>query len=254
MGVTELEEVIGSKNYGDYAMKTNDAVQGLAILVFFGFVGWGLLQFGEAKQESGSPVCTGDECTVPLPISQQETETTVTWPPVVDRPYPDLKLIDGFGQTVRLSSFKGSVLVIEPLAMTCAACQAFSGGHRYGSLGGVTPQKNLPSIEELFPQFTGGVSLSDDRLVFIQILLYDMSTSAPSAEDVTRWRDHFQMDRSDNYLVFAAPKHILGPASLKMIPGFQLVDQNFLLRSDSTGHNPRDNLYTELLPMVPALL
>ena len=234
-------------------MKTNDAVQGLAILVFFGLVGLGLLQFGEAKQNSDA-VCTGNECTVPLPPSNQEQDAAVSWPPVVGESYPDLELLDGDGRTVPLSSFRGSVLVIEPLAMTCAACQAFSGGHRYGSLGGVIPQKNLPSIEELFPQYTGGVALSDDRIVFIQILLYDMATSAPSAKDVVRWHDHFQMHRSDNYLVFAAPKHILGPASLKMIPGFQLVDQDFTLRSDSTGHNPRDNLYTELLPMVPALL
>lgn len=30
-------------------------------------------------------------------------------------------------------------------------------------------------------------------------------------------------------------------ASYNMIPGFQLIDQNFILRSDSTGHNPKES-------------
>ena len=33
-----------------------------------------------------------------------------------------------------------------------------------------------------------------------------------------------------------------------MVPGFQLVDRRFVLRWDATGHSPRHNLYTELLP------
>ena len=235
-------------------MKSHDLIQGIAVLVFFVLVGYGLLEYGSAKQNSSVSNCTGNECTVSLPPSKRDSEPALTWPPIVGEPYPDLVLIDRDGRTVNLSSFRGAVLVIEPIGMTCSACQAFSGGHRFGSFGGVIPQKNLPSIEELFPQYAHGVSLSDGRLVFIQILFYDMNTGVPTANDVDRWIDHFQMDRSDNYYVFAAPKRIIGPASFRMIPGFQLIDQDFVLRSDSTGHTPRDDLYTQLLPMVPSLL
>jgi cytochrome oxidase Cu insertion factor (SCO1/SenC/PrrC family) len=40
------------------------------------------------------------------------------WPPVVDETYPDLELTDFRGEVVRLSSFKGRVLLIEPIGMT----------------------------------------------------------------------------------------------------------------------------------------
>ena len=38
-----------------------------------------------------------------------------------------------------------------------------------------------------------------------------------------------------------------------MIPGFQLVDRDFILRCDA-GNPPRQNLYQELLPMVRTVL
>ena len=47
-----------------------------------------------------------------------------TWPPKIAEPYPDLQLIDQTGKTVKLSSFKGKVILLEPLGMTCPACQA----------------------------------------------------------------------------------------------------------------------------------
>lgn len=202
----------------------------------------------------GGAVCAGGECFVRLPTTQQAARSEVKWPPRLGEPYPDLELIDQTGQRVRLSSFKGSVLVIEPIGMTCPACQAFSGAHRFGSFEGVVPQGGLPSIEELFPRYTNGLSLSDDRIVFVQLLLYSMSMGAPSPDDARRWAKHFRMDRSKNFVVLAGTEDLLGPASYNMIPGFQLVDRNFILRADSTGHRPRHNLWTYLLPMVPRLL
>jgi hypothetical protein len=177
-----------------------------------------------------------------------------TWPPEAGHPYPDGTFIDQDGNPVKLSSFKGSVLLIEPVGMTCAACQAFSGAHRYGALGEVTPQHGLPSIEELFPQYTNGLSLKNSRIQFIQILFYDMNMKAPTAQDVKEWTRHFRMQRSDNYLVLAAPHAFQGRATSNMIPGFQLVDQDFILRADATGHSPQHDLYRELLPMVRQLL
>lgn len=169
-------------------------------------------------------------------------------------PYPDATLIDQDGNPVKLSSFKGTVLLIEPIGMTCAACQAFSGAHSYGALGGVTPQKGLPAIEELFPQFTEGLSLRDPDIQFIQLLFYDMAMDAPTAQDVQDWTRQFRMERSDNYLVLAAPRSFQSRATSNMIPGFQLVDQEFILRADSTGHSPQHDLYSQLLPMVRQLL
>lgn len=41
-----------------------------------------------------------------------------SWPPVSGETYPDLELQDFRGQTVKLSSLEGKVLLIEPIGMT----------------------------------------------------------------------------------------------------------------------------------------
>ncbi len=178
----------------------------------------------------------------------------VDWPPQLNQPYPDLELIDHAGQSVRMSDFKGKVIVVEYVGMTCPACQAFSGAHEKGAYGNIVPQGGLGSIKDYFPGSTGGLSLEDDRIVFIQMLLYSMSMGAPTPEDAKDWARHFQMDRPKNHLVLAGKEELLGQASYDMIPGFQLIDKQFVLRSDSTGHRPRHNLWRELLPLVPKLL
>ncbi len=231
-------------------MKSN-IILGIGIGFFLAVIGIGIYEYGWSEE---GILCSGDQCLVPWPPTVQLMASGTTWPPEVGELYPDATLIDQAGNPVQLLSLKGSVLLIEPIGMTCAACQAFSGAHQYGALGGVVPQKGLPSIEKLFPQYTNGLSLKSRRLRFIQVLFYDMDMNPPTAHDVQEWTRHFRMNRSKNYLVLAAPQALQSRATYNMIPGFQLVDRNFVLRADSTGHAPRHNLYRELLPMVRQLL
>jgi len=184
---------------------------------------------------------------------EPEKPATPEWPPRLDKPYPDLELVDQTGQKVKLSSFKGRVMLVEAVGMNCPACQAFAGAHEAGGFEGITPQKGLSSIEKLFAQHAG-VPFGTDRLVFVQVLLYSMSMKAPTADDARRWAEHFGMERSSDRVVLAGEPWLLGTASYDLIPGFQLVDRNFVLRSDSTGHQPRHNLYTHLLPMAGRLV
>jgi hypothetical protein len=140
------------------------------------------------------------------------------------------------GDRIALSSLRGRVILVEPIGMDCPACNAFSGANRPG-VGGfqrTRPQKGLPSVHEMLAE--RGVSLSDERLVYVQLLLYDPSRSRPPTLALARrWAQH-------------------GPASYNMIPGLQLVDRDFTLRWDATGHRPRHDLWRELLPALPALL
>jgi hypothetical protein len=226
-------------------------ITGLGIGLLFAVLGMGVYEYGWSKE---GLLCTGDQCVVPWPPVVQRMASGMEWPPEVGEPYPDATLIDQDGNPVKLSSFKGSVLLIEPIGMTCAACQAWSGAHQYGAFGGVTPQEGLPAIEKLFPQYTNGLSLKNSHIRFIQILFYDMNKNAPTVQDVKDWARQFRMHRSTNYLVLAAPRALQGWSTYNMIPGFQLVDQDFILRADSTGHSPQHDLYRELLPMVRKLL
>jgi cytochrome oxidase Cu insertion factor (SCO1/SenC/PrrC family) len=40
------------------------------------------------------------------------------WPPVLGEPYPSVVLQDSRGRSVELASFRGKVLLIEPIGMT----------------------------------------------------------------------------------------------------------------------------------------
>ncbi|MBI1216735.1 MAG: hypothetical protein GC185_13075 [Alphaproteobacteria bacterium] len=179
---------------------------------------------------------------------------TVQWPPRVGHPYPDLELVDSRGEIVKLADFKGKVIIVEPVGMTCAACNAFSGGNEVGGFKGIQPQGGLDSIEKYFPQYTHGVSLHDDRIVFVQLLLYNYLMQGPTQEDAQAWAKHFGMGRYKNTYVLAGGPQLVGTSSYAMIPGFQLIDKDFILRSDATGDLPKQSIWTDLLPMVPQLL
>jgi hypothetical protein len=175
------------------------------------------------------------------------------WPPAVNEPYPDLQLIDQDGRRTSLFEFSGKVVLIEPVGMPCRACIAFAGGHQRGPFDGVAPQRDLKSIEHYAREYAR-VDLNDERLVVIQILFYDNDLAAPTAADARRWAEHFRMDRSQDRVVLAAEPYLLGPATHAMIPGFQLLDRDLVLRYDSTGHHPRHDLYRDLLPAIRTLL
>lgn len=177
------------------------------------------------------------------------------WPPQIGQKYPETEFIDQTGQKFKVSDFKGKVVLIEYVGMNCPACQAFSGANtRLGPFENNSVQPDLQSIEEYFPRYSGGMSLSDERIIFVQILLYDMTLGAPKANDAVLWAKHFKFDRNKNRIVSVATKDLRSDASYNLIPGFQLIDKKLILRSDSTGHNPRESLWKTLLPLVPKLL
>ena len=177
-----------------------------------------------------------------------------SWPPRLNETFPDLELRSSTGDIVRLSDFHGKVVLVEPVGMTCAACNAFSGARERGGYKHITPQANLPSIEKLLPQYAGGTSLDDERIVLVQLLLYDMKLRAPSLEDARDWAAHFGFDDNPSVIVLVGDERFINRASYDMIPGFFLLDKNRVLRADATGHQPRHNLFTELLKRIPDYL
>jgi hypothetical protein len=176
-----------------------------------------------------------------------------TWPPEKNRSYPDLELRDQEGTVTRLSDFKGKVILLEPIGMPCPACVAFAGGHERGAFEGIEPQANLESIESYAKQF-GHVRLDDHGIVRVHLLLFNQQMQAPSQAEAAAWAEHFQMRRSRNEVVLVATPSMATTASRDLIPGFQLIDKHFILRADSTGQSPPDDLYTKLLPKIHELV
>ncbi len=182
------------------------------------------------------------------------SDTPTVWPPQVGAPYPDLRLVDQTGHVTALSAFKGHLILVEMIGMTCPACQGFSGAKHMGTFGGVTSDGGLPAIDDLVRDYAHGVAFPSEDLVFVQILLFDMQMGAPTVDDARAWAKHFHRDVAKHQYVLAGGPGLHNQASYDLVPGFQLVDRDFVLRWDATGHRPRHNLYHDLLPAIPGLL
>ena len=174
------------------------------------------------------------------------------WPPVVGQAYPDLQLLDQEGKPTSLSEFRGKVILIEPVGMPCPACVAFAGGQDRGAFEGIAPQRDLQSIHHYARKY-GRVDLDRDDVVFVQVLFYGPNLNAPTPSAAGSWAEHFGMQRANNEVVLAAEPYLLSATTHAMIPGFQLIDKDFVLQYDSTGHSPRHNLFSELLPNIRRL-
>lgn len=176
--------------------------------------------------------------------------TPKPWPPVVGQQYPNLVLIDQNGKKFKLSNFKRKVIVIEPMGMNCPACQAFSGANDIGAFQGNAVQKDLISFKKMVAKYIPSLRLPRKDVVFIQLLLYDMQMQAPKPEHAAVWAKHFGLSKKRQEIVAVSTQDLRGAASYNLIPGFQVIDKKFVLRSDSTGHNPKENLYSTLLPTL----
>ena len=178
------------------------------------------------------------------------------WPPQVGEPYPDLRLRDPSGRYVRLSSFRGKVLLIEPIGLTCGACNAFVGAGKEGVTGfrGIRPQAGLAAIEDYIASHSGGVTIDHPELVYLQLLLFDTQTTIPTLEDAQAWVEHFRLDGHFNLVVLVGDERFHNRETSNMIPGFQLVDRDFILRADATGHSPKHDLWRFLLPLLGDLV
>jgi hypothetical protein len=175
------------------------------------------------------------------------------WPPRVGAPFPDRQFMTHKGTPIRISDFKGKVVIVEPIGMNCPACNAFAGAARRGGFKGVQPQRGVKAFETYLVDYAGGASIGAD-LVLIQLLLYDFTMGAPGIQDAKMWAEHFGLERRDNVYVVFSEQDLRGDASYNMVPGFQLIDQDSVLRFDSTGHRPQHSLTGKLLPAVRTLL
>ena len=175
------------------------------------------------------------------------------WPPRVGEPYPDLTLTNQFGEPVRLRDLQGKVILVELAAVPCKGCQAFAGGNEWGAFAGVGVQSGLGSIHEYAQRF-GGVDLANDpEVVFVQLLLYGRKMTSPGPEEVGGWAAHFRMNNNPNLIVLRGTPELIRQDAFKQIPGFQLIDRDFVLRQESSAAHPETDLYRDLLPALGEL-
>lgn len=175
------------------------------------------------------------------------------WPPILGEAFPDLKLIDHRGNTINLAQFTGKVVIVEPIGMTCPACNAWSGSGKHGAFHGKTP-KGTQAFEDFFSEYTKGTNLQSEDIVFVQLLLYNLKMETPKSSEAKLWAEHYKFVNKPNMFVAVPRSDIRNKVSYDMIPGFFLIDKDFILRSDATGHHPKNSIFRHLLTMVPELI
>ncbi|MDH4281808.1 MAG: hypothetical protein OEV36_04080 [Myxococcales bacterium] len=175
---------------------------------------------------------------------------------MVGQLYPNLVLKDQTGQVTSLGDFRGKVILLEVVGLTCRACHAFSGGNEPGAarFREIEPQEGLASIER-YAQSYAKLSLDHPDVVFVQLVLYGMDgRSPPSEEDARAWAQHFRMDRGRNQVVLIGDARFISPETRRLIPGFHLIDQSGILRAMSSNDPGHDGLYASLLPKLGSLV
>lgn len=187
--------------------------------------------------------------------AEPEERPTLPWPPQIGETYPDIEMMGLDGAPLRISDFRGKIILVEPVAMASKACQSFSGANEKGVFGldqGAGKLDGLGALEEYVERFAG-VTFDDPRVVYIQVLCFDLkSQRPPTLEKARAWAEHFGLGQA-NRLVAAPSDRYVSEETRKMIPSFHLIDADGVLRSDA-GKKPRQDLYRELLPLMKELL
>lgn len=176
------------------------------------------------------------------------------WPPQLGSKFPEVQLFDHEGKPFSMQSMRGKPTLIEFVAMTCAACQAWSGGNKKGGFEGFLSQHNLQSIEEYYKEFTGGHNIFSSDINFVQLVVYNLHLNPPSPANLSAWRKHFGFNQHANTFVISGGEPLANRESFHRIPGFMLLDRDLVVRFDALGHRPRHNLFTQLLKAVPGMI
>ena len=213
----------------------------------------GLLAY--AQRESADPWQRKARLETPLRMRdlQKVPNLVPGWPPEAGKAFPPVRLTDAKGAEFSVELWRGKPTLIEIVAMSCAGCQAFSGGGAKGGYGGFPSQGGLDSIEFYFKQYTGH-DLFSDKINYAQILIYNLKLEPATADDLSAWAKHFGFNEQRNTVLLTGGEQLANQVSFRMIPGFLLLDRDLTVLFDSTGHTPRHNLWQVLLPAAKALL
>ncbi len=178
------------------------------------------------------------------------------WPPKMNQTYPIFDLIDQKGGAFKMSDFTGKILIIEYIDMSSPISQAQSGAGLIGTygVGGTVDQFALPIEDVLRTETAGVVTLPNDMVVQIKVIVYGENGGQASRDDAQNWAEHFHFTKADGVIVAVPVKNITGEETNAIIGGYQLVDANNFLRVDSSGLVPKHNLKMTFAPMVKKLI
>lgn len=177
------------------------------------------------------------------------------WPAKMNKPYPEIELIDRDGKAFKLSNHKGKVIILSFIDMSSPVSQAQAGAGLSGAYGLTQETDKLAEpFSETLRKGDVDLTLPNDDVVEINVLVYAQDGAQTTVDNADSWANHFDLEREKGVVVAIPQKDIRGEESEKIINGFQLLDKNHILRVDSSGSEPKHNLRMTFIPLVPKLL
>lgn len=178
------------------------------------------------------------------------------WPPIIGQTFPKIDLFDHEGDRFSFESLAGKPTLVELVAMTCTACQAWSGAHERGTFEDLYAQEDLQSLEKDFPRSTDGLQLSDGTINFVQLIVYNTKLEAPTPADLSAWRRHFGFDSHRSTFIVSGGELLANGTTFRLVPGFFLLDKQLIVRFArlGPGQGGPNDLYWEMLPAIRGLL
>ncbi|MBL4848361.1 MAG: DUF4034 domain-containing protein [Planctomycetes bacterium] len=165
------------------------------------------------------------------------------WPPLRGKEHPDLTLFDLAGKEVKLSSFKGKVILLHFVATTSPGSIAQAGGFKGESYQGVSPQAGVWRLDKELKE--ANVPVDSPDLIWLQVMVYGPRQGVPTLSDAKAWAKHFKLAERPRTRVLYTDKRYQVPATYALVPGYFVIDREFKFVYDRANMISADG-YTEV--------
>ena len=138
---------------------------------------------------------------IPVPGASAPAEAEATakdpgplshpWPPTRLETFPDLELRDLAGEPVRLSTFKGKVILFEFAGLGHPESIALAGGAATGGYKDLASTSEEPALRTQLQEVR--VPLDHPDFVHVHVIFH--GPSGASLEEAREWARHFRLDR-----------------------------------------------------------
>lgn len=178
-----------------------------------------------------------------------ESQARNAWPPETGYEFPSMLFLNANGQRRSMEEFRGRMVLVEYVWMGSPVTQALSGSNQRGPFGKVPINKQFKSLEQYFPEYSGGVSINDVTL--LQILMVDGASHEVTPETAKAWVKHFDLEAKRRTVLIGTPALLRNEGS-QLLGGFQLLDRNLVVRVDATRERSK-TLFSQLFPALPRI-
>ena len=174
-----------------------------------------------------------------------------TWPPLRGKPFPDMTLFDQEGQEVKLSSFKGKVILLQWVATTSPGSISQAGGFESETFQGTPAQPGVWRLDKELKE--AKVPVESEDLVWLQIMVYGPREAVPTQADAQAWAEHFKLSERPRTHVLYTDERYQVEATHSMVPGYFVIGRDFTFAYDRANMFSADG-YTEVARGLKSLL